>query len=226
MSVMMFRAIICCVALIVGLLAALNVTAESAGACNGTTCGKPAPLNLMNFMNGPGQSSTSQSGSTQAAAVTSTAPVKTATTKRRHHKAKIATRSNSEAPPPQTAASEQPALPAAAATAFAAHAPDDVQVVSGDEVNAIDRAMGKADAPVAETNGVSPGTENDNSDRLKWADAKEFGAEQYKPSAAPAPVKAPAGDSTLRDDSWIGRFWATLGDGYVALIAMIKQLFS
>lgn len=222
MSVMMFRAIICCVALIVGLLAALNVTAESAGACNGTACGKPAPLNLMNFMNGTGQS-----GSTQAANVTSTSPVKTATTKRRHHKPKTATRSNTEATPPQTAASEQPALPAAAATAFAAHAPDDVQVVSGDEVNAIDLAMGKADAPVAETNGVSPGTENDNRDRVKWAEAKEFGAEQYKPTAAPAPVQAPTSDSsTLRDDSWMGRFWSSIGDGYVALIAMIKQLFA
>jgi len=224
---MMFRAIICCVALIVGLLAALNVTAESAGACNGTTCGKPAPLNLMNFMNGSGQTSTGQSGSTQAATVTSTAPVKTATTKRRHHKAKTAARSNSEATPPSTAASEQPALPAAAATAYAAHAPDDVQVVSGDEVNAIDRAMTSANGASAETNGVSPGADSDNRDRVKWADANEFRADQYQPSAAaPAPVKAPASDSTLRDDSWIGRFWSTIGDGYVALIAMIKQLFS
>jgi hypothetical protein len=223
MSVMMFRAVICCVALIAGLLAALNVTAESAGACNGTTCGKPQPLNLMNFMNGSGQS-----GSTQAATVTSTAPAttKTATTKHRHHKAKTATRSNSDATPPSTAASEQPALPAAAATAYTAHSTDDVQVVSGEEVNAIDLAMGKADAPAAETNGVSPGAENDNRDRVKWVDANEFRADQYKPSATPAPVTAPASDSTLRDDSWMGRFWSTIGDGYVALIAMIKQLFS
>jgi hypothetical protein len=219
MSVMMFRAIICCAALIVGLLAALNVTAESAGACNGTSCGKPAPLNLMNFMNGSGQS-----GSTQAATVTSTAPTKTATTKHRRHKAKTATRSNSDATPPSTAASEQPALPAA--TAYAAHAPDDVQVVSGDEVNAIDRAMGDGGGASSETNGVSPGAENDNRDRVKWADASEFRGEQFKPSATPAPVTAPANDSPLRDDSWMGRFWSTIGDGYVALIAMIKQLFS
>jgi len=215
---MMFRAIICCVALIVGLLAALNVTAESAGACNGTTCSKPAPLNLMNFMNGSGQSS---SGSSQAAAVTSTAPTKAAIAKHRRHKPKIAARSNSDAAPSQAAASEQPALPAAAATAYAAHAADDVQVVSGDEVNAIDLAAGSA----TETNGASPGAGNDDGDRAKWADASEFRTEQYKPSAAPAPVKAPASDSTLRDDSWMGRFWSAIGDGYVALIAMIKQLF-
>lgn len=222
---MMFRAIICCIALIVGLLAALNVTAESAGACNGTTCGKPAPLNLMNFMNGSGQSSASQNSSGQAAAVTSTAPVKTATAKRRHHKPKIATRSSNDVAPSQAAAPEQPALPAAAATAYAAHSADDVQVVSGDEVNAIDRAMSNANGASTETNGVSPGAENDNRDRVKWADANDFRADQYKPSAAPAPVKTPAGDSTLRDDSWMGRFWSTIGDGYVALIAMIKQLF-
>jgi hypothetical protein len=235
---MMFRAIICCVALIAGLLAALNVTAESAGACSGTACGssgKPQPLNLMNFMNGSGQSSSSQSNSGQAAAVTSTAPAKSPSAKRRHHKAKAVARSNSEAvsapaaasesPALPAAASEQPALPAAATAALAATAPDDVQVVSGDEVNAIDLAMGKASGPAAETNGVSPGAENDNRDSIKWADAKEFRAEQFKPSAEPAPAKVPTSDSAMRDDSWMGRFWSAIGDGYVALIAMIKQLF-
>jgi hypothetical protein len=222
---MMFRAFLCCATLIVGLLAALNVTAQSAGACNGTACGKPAPLNLMNFMNGSGQSSTGQNSSSQAATITSTAPVKTATTKRRHHKAKTATRSNSEVTPPAAASPEPAALPATAATAYAAHSADDVQVVSGDEVNAIDLAMSNANGSATETNGSSPGAENDNRDRVKWAEANEFRTEQFKPTAAPAPAKAPTGDSTVRDDSWMGRFWSAIGDGYVALIAMIKQLF-
>jgi hypothetical protein len=220
MSVMMFRAFLCCAALIVGLLAALNVTAQSAGACNGTTCGKPQPLNLMNFMNGSGQAGTA----TSVAAAPAKGGTKTSSARHRH-KVKTAARSQSEVTPPPAATSESPALPAAAATAYAAHSADDVQVVSGDEVNAIDLAMGNANSAATETNGSSPGAENDNRDRVKWAEANEFRTEQFKPTAAPAPAKEPAGDSTMRDDSWMGRFWSAIGDGYVVLIAMIKQLF-
>ena len=221
MSVMMFRAFVCCAALIVGLLAALNVTAQSAGACNGTTCSKPAPLNLMNFMNGSGQAGTA----TSVAAAPAKSGTKTSTTKHRH-KVKTATRPQSETTPPPAAAAEPASLPAAATADYAAHAPDDVQVVSGDEVNAIDLAMTKANGAAPETNGVSPGADNDGRNRVKWADAKEFRAEQFKPTVAPAPAKETTGGNTaLRDDSWMGRFWSTIGDGYVALIAMIRQLF-
>ena len=216
MRIMMFRAVVCCAALIVGLLAALNVAAQSASVCsNGATCnasGK-APLNLMNFMNGSGQTGAAKAGAAPA-------PAKTAATKHRHP-TKTAARSNSDVVP---LASEPPALSAAAATAFAAHSPDDVQVVSGDEVNAIDLAMGNAGNSTAETNGAAPDT--DNRDRTKWADASEFRTEQFNPVSAPAPANEPTSTTTIRDDSWMGRFWSTIGDGYVALIAMIKQLFS
>ena len=33
-------------------------------------------------------------------------------------------------------------------------------------------------------------------------------------------------DDAPHDDSWIGRFWATIGDGFVALVAMLRQLFA
>src|SRR5262249_34583649 len=101
------------------------------------------------------------------------------------------------------------------------HSSNDVQVVSGDEVNAIDRAVGNANGSAGETNGTS----SDNHDGSKWAAANEFRAEQFKPTSAPPPATEPAGHTTFRDDSWMGRFWSMIGDGYRALMAMIKQLF-
>jgi hypothetical protein len=214
---MMFRAILSCVALIIGLLAALNVTAQSAGACNGASCGSAQPLNLMNFMNGSGKAGTAK---TAAPAVTASTK-KTAT--RHRHPVKTATRASDDAVAPSP---EQPALPAAASAAYAEHSASDVQVVSGDEVNAIDLAMSKADKPAAETNGAATGAGSDNPDRAKWADAKEFRAEQYKPSSAPVPASDTTNNTAFRDETWMGQFWSVIGDGYVALMAMIKQLFS
>jgi hypothetical protein len=214
MRIMMFRAAISCVALIIGLLAALNVTAQSAGACNGASCGSAQPLNLMNFMNGSGRAGT----------VKTAAPAATESTKRaaaRHrHSVKTA------APAPDDAVVPSPALPAAAASAYAEHSADDVQVVTGEEVNAIDLAMSKTDKPAAETSGTALGAGSDNPDQLKWANAKEFRAEQYKPASTPAPASDTTTNTTFRDDTWMGRFWSMIGDGYVTLMAMIKQLFS
>ena len=54
-GVMVVRALICCTALVLGLLAALSATAQSGGACSGTTCRtaeKSRPLDLMSFMRG------------------------------------------------------------------------------------------------------------------------------------------------------------------------------
>jgi len=215
---MMFRVVLSCAALIIGLLAALNVTAQSAGACNGTACSSSgkAPLNLMSFMNG--------SGKAQSARAASVSPIKTATSRHRHG-AKTAARSRNDAAPPasERAASEPAALPAAAASAYAEHSERDVQVVSGDEVNAIDLAMNNSNA---ETSGTAPATENDNRDRVKWADAEKFASEQFKPSPPAAPASEPPPTNTVQDDSWMGRFWATIGEGFVALFALVKQLFS
>ncbi len=215
MGSMMFRVILSCAALIVGLLAALNVTAQSAGACNGTACnssGKAQPLNLMGFMNGTGKVGAARPTATAAA------PARTASTRHRHT-AKTAARSRNDALNPL----EPPVLPSAAASAYAEHSERDVQVVSGDEVNAIDLAMNNANA---ETNGTAPRSESDNRDRVKWADAKEFGADQFKPRAPVAPASEPPAGRTVRDDSWMGRFWAAVGDGFIALVALVKQLFS
>jgi hypothetical protein len=219
MHIMMFRAFVCCAALIIGLLAVVGVTAQSAAVCSGTTCGssaKAAPLNLMNFING-----SAKAGATQSVAA---APGK-ASRGRHRHKVKTAARSRSEgrfasseppaaspeppavSPEPAAPSPEPPALPTAATAAYAAHSPDDVQVVSGDEVNAIDLATSNTDNSTAKTSGVAPG------------------AEPYKPSDAPAPANGSAGNATMGDDSWMGRFWATIGNGFIALVGMVRQLF-
>ena len=220
---MMFRAIICCAALIFGLLAALGATAQSAGA--------PPPLNLMSFMRGSAK-----------AGPAGTASAKTAsTTKHRHASTKTAARVYREVAAPVVVSSEPPVPQAAAATADALQSDvqpqSDVQVVSGDELNVIDLAM---DSSAAETNGAASRTDGEARDRLKSADANEFLAEQYKPDSAAAPSNevANAGSGIARDDgiaresgreswreSWMTRFWSAIGDGFVALVGMVRSLF-
>jgi hypothetical protein len=218
---MMFRAIICCAALIFGLLAALSATAQSAGA--------PQPLNLMSFMRGSAK-----------AGPAGTASAKTAsTTKHRHATTKAAARVHRDVAASAVASSEPPVLQAAAATAEAPQSDvqpqsgvqpqSDVQVVSGDELNVIDLAMNSS---AAETDGAASRTDREARDRLKSADANESRAEQYQPDSAAAPSNevAGAGQGAARDDeiapeSWMTRFWSALGDGFVALVGMVRVLF-
>ena len=135
---MMARAIICCAALILGLLAMLGATAQSAGVCNGPGCRaveKSRPLDLMAFMRGGGKTA----GKTTAAK----------TGKHRHGVSRPAPRPAPDKAPdtapdvvPDLATLPQPrALPTAAAAAYAAHAEDTVQVVTSDQLNTIDLAM-------------------------------------------------------------------------------------
>lgn len=204
---MVFRAIICSAALIFGLLATLSVTAQSAGA--------PQPLNLMNFMQ----------GSTKAGTAAKTATASTS----KHRRAKTAAgpRRNPAATP---AASAETAVMPAAAAAYALQSTEDVQVVSSDEVNAIDLAMNSS---AAETNGTSFQSDSGMRDRLKSADASPFPANDGKPDSTAVPATRPATsttDSAARTDeiareSWINRFWSAIGDGFVALTSMVRQLF-
>ena len=209
---MVFRAIICCAALVFGLLAALSATAESAGTCSGAACnaaGKPQPLNLMSFMRG------------SKAGPAGTASAKTAsTTKHRHATTKTAARAPGDIAAQAVASSEPPVLPVAVTTAYASQSAEDVQVVSGDEVNVIDLAMNSS---AAETSGAASRAESEARDRLKSADATPFGANQGKSDNAAAPSNEPAGNSVPRDDSWMTRFWSAIGNGFVALVGMVRQ---
>ena len=195
---MMFRAIICCAALVLGLLAALSATAQSASA--------PQPLNLMNFMHGSAKAGPAGAGSSKA----------TSASKHRRAAARTADR------PSRDVAATSSALPAAAATAYAAQSTEDVQVVSGDELNVIDLAM---NGSASETNGAASRNDSETHDLIKWTDAAQFRATQRKPDSAAAPSTETTGSGTPRDDSWIGRFWAVIGDGYLALAEMLKRLF-
>jgi hypothetical protein len=122
------------------------------------------------------------------------------------------------------------ALPTAAAAAYAAHAEDNVQVVTSDQLNTIDLAM-LGSSP--ETVGATPKTDTDGSGtgRITAAEASQV-HDQVRdaisgPSDTAASPSKPATQSNeaLRDDSWMGRIWSAVGDGFVALVAMVRQLF-
>jgi hypothetical protein len=207
---MVFRAIICCAALIFVLLAALSATAQSAGA--------PQPLNLMSFMQGSGKAGSAKAG---------TASAKTASTsKHRHGATKTASRPQRDATTTSAASSGPSAV--AAASAYASQSDDNVQVVSGDEVNAIDLAMNSA---TPETSGAASRADGEARDRFKFADASQFLPNQGRlDSTTPAKENAAGtGDARIDEiarESWIYRFWSAVGDGFVALAGMVRQLFS
>jgi hypothetical protein len=244
---MMVRAITCCAALILGLLATLGATAQSAGVCNGPGCRaveKSRPLDLMAFMRGGAQTSAKATGKTGTAKAG----------KHRHGTSRHGTGGpgasgpGTSGPAPRPAPDKAPAvtpdttpdlatlsqpspLPAAAA-AYAAHAENDVQVVTGDQLNTIDLAMLRSSP---ETVGTTPNTGTEAGDRLAAADAgqvRDQVRDQVReavpgPGDAAASTGKPATQShdALRDESWMGRIWSAVGDGFVALVAMVRQLF-
>jgi hypothetical protein len=224
----MARAILCCAALILGLLATIGATAQSASVCNGPGCRpleKARPLDLMAFMRGGAQSS----GKTTGKATT------TKTGKNRHSTGRPAARPAPDIAPaaapdptPDLAALSQPAtLPSAAAAAYAAHAENDVQVVSSDQLNTIDLAMLRSSP---ETVGATP--KSDADDRVAVADAGPARDQVRDAASGPSEVAASASkdashnDAALRDESWMGRIWSAVGDGFVALVAMVRRLFA
>ena len=124
---MMLRAAGCCLALILGLLLSLYVTAAPAAAAPGK------PLDIKKFMR-------EQAASTRAAAPKVKKPARAAT---RH----------AVAAKPHKAKSVRAAKPLPADVTAYAPAPPDVEVVPDDAFNAIDQAAGPAQNAVAETVG-------------------------------------------------------------------------
>lgn len=226
---MMARAIVCCAALILGLLAPLGATAQPGGVCNGPGCRateSSRPLDLMAFMRG---------GAKTAAKSTTAKTGKTG--KHRRGSSRPATRPAPESAPDTTpdptrdvATLSQPAaLPsAAAAAAYAADADHDVQVVTSDQLNPIDLAMLRS-AP--ETVGATPKTGSDASERTTSADASQIHDQIRNAASGPGDAAASPGkqtshsDAALRDESWMGRIWSAVGDGFVTLVAMVRLLF-
>ncbi|MBX9828726.1 MAG: hypothetical protein K2Y27_27520 [Xanthobacteraceae bacterium] len=229
---MMARAIICCAALILGLLATIGATAQSANVCNGPGCRateKSRPLDLMAFMRGGAKAG----GQSTAKATTA----KSGKTKHRRGGSRPAPRPVPESAPDITpdptrdvATSPQPAgLPSAVAAAYAAHAETDVQVVMSDELNPIDLAMAGGSP---ETVGATPKTDSDASERITSAEARQIDDQIRNAASGPSDAGTSPGketshsDAALRDESWMGRIWSAVGDGFIALVAMVRQLFA
>jgi hypothetical protein len=234
-DVMMVRAIICCAALILGLLATIGATAQSAAVCNGPGCRAvemSRPLDLMAFMRGGGQTSAKNAGKSS-----------TAKTGKHRHGTGHGTSRPAPRPAPEKApdvapdttpdlardratdpaTSSQPAAPpTAAAAAYAAHAENEVQVVTSEQLNTIDLAMLRSSP---ETVGATPKTETDAGDRLAATAADANAASGPNDAAASAGRPASQSNEALRDESWMGRIWSAVGDGFVALVAMVRQLF-
>jgi hypothetical protein len=234
---MMVRAIICCAALILGLLAMLGATAQSAGVCNGPCCRaveKSRPLDLMAFMRGGAQTNAKTAGKTATAK----------TGKHRHGVSRPAPRPAPDKAPdttldvapglaPDLATLPQPsALPTAAAAAYAAHADDNVQVVTSDQLNTIDLAMlGSSPetvgaTPKTDTNGSGSGTGGTPAAEVSQVHDQVRDAIGPSDTAASPGKPATQSNEALRDDSWMGRIWSAVGDGFVALIAIVRQLFA
>jgi len=87
--------------------------------------------------------------------------------------------------------------------------------VASDELNAIDLAMLRETPETVGAAQKTDGTDSDVSVRVASADAAP------KPDAAAARnTEAPSDDS--RDNSWMDRLWSAVGDGFVALFAMLR----
>jgi hypothetical protein len=213
---MLVRAFICCTALVLGLLVMLGATAQSAGTCNGAACraaAKSHPLDLMSFMRGRAKAD-AKSGT--KAGRQSAAGGATHSSKSRHA-------GRSTARPDNLPDSAPEPLPAAAAAAYAAELRD-VQVVAGDQLNVIDLAMLRTPA---EPVGTAPRVETGEATSTKLADAGAPHESAAKPDKLSASAALPTREAQApRDDSWMGRFWTAIGDRFVVLVAMLRQLFA
>lgn len=219
---MMFRALACCAVL--GLSALLSQTASAAPDCSGPECGKAAPakpLNIMQFMR-------EQAASTRAAEPRQRKARKPSAAARRAAPRAVAVQSK---PVKQHAKRPTPS-PVEASETFAsersrnAPPPPDVQVVTGDELNAIDRAA--AGQRGAETVGAGTST----GPAVQLVDAEQVNdidrnAPDNSPSGADA-ATSPGADAPPRVEpaspSWWQRIWSALGSTLTALASAVHHL--
>src|SRR4051812_16432427 len=191
---MLFRAILSCAALILVLLLCLN--ANAAPACDGAACPaeRPSkPLDIMKFMR-------AQAATTRAAE------------KPRRAVARAAT----QAPTRRAVVATPKAIPSEAATSFAAEPTPipEVEVVTEDELNTIDRA-GEAAPP--ETTGAAPA--------IQMAEAEISTivpqGQQRAIMATPQPEMVQSSDQSV---SWLQWVWSAVQDTLAALTAAVHHL--
>lgn len=211
---MFFRAIICCTALVLGLLASLN--ASAAPACNGVECPPPAkskPLNIMQFMREQAASTRAANPEKRQTRATSRNDVKA---KRSTHRAIAARPKSAPQPPAEVSAKAQPE--------------PQVQVVGDNELNAIDRAAGATAPP--ETVGAGAPSENN----VRFVDADEFNDIDRKADerALLAMVAARNAAATMSPEkqqsapqtsvSWLSWLWSGVANTFAALATAVHNL--
>ncbi len=204
---MKFHAIACGAALGLGLLFTLG--AAAAPDCDGAGCSKSAPakpLNIMQFMR-------EQAASTRVAKPPRDKARATANVKRPTRRAVAA----------QLQPANRPALPVDASASFASQPAQSVQVVSSDELNAIDRAAGSAPA---ETVGaaIAAGA------AVQMVDAEEFNdidrkTENSPPlSAGATPQRDAPAHNEQASSSWLQWIWSAVGSTLTALATAVHHL--
>ena len=209
---MLFRAIICCTALVLGLLFSLNAS-SAAPACDGADCPPPAktkPLNIMQFMR-------EQAASTRVANPSVKIRSQPGAAKQaKHPTAAAATAQRNPSRRPVKTVAAAPAAP-------------QVQVVDDNELNTIDRAAGAAPPP--ETVGAAIPVENS----VRFVDADEFNSIDRKADegALLAMAAARNSDEAIRSDtpgapqtkvSWLSWMWSGFANIFVALSVAVHNL--
>jgi hypothetical protein len=222
----MFRIIVCCAALTLG----LSLNAIAAPVCDDAECQtttKAKPLNIMQFMR-------EQAASTRVAASR-----QSGTTKLRQSKAQSVARKA-----PSVAHGQRPArravaagpkpsgLPTEAATSYAAQQPP-VQVVASDELNDIDRA---APTPATATSDETTGAASAAEPSVQLVGIAEFNdidrkaEELLRQSAlarmadAEANTKVAQPSAAQTNVSWLRWIWSGVTNTFAALATAAHQL--
>jgi hypothetical protein len=205
---MLFRAILCCAALILALLFGLK-----AGATPADAGGKP--LDLMQFMR-------EQAASTRKAEAARHATAKRRRAAERAHRKPRAVAAKPKEKEQAVAAKPQPPavlpmpMPREAAASFAAQPPPEVEVVASDEINSIDLA-GEAASP--ETVGAPPAAAEPP---VEVAAAGALDAlDRDSSAAAPAASSPPVVEA---EASWMQWLWSAVSGAFAALAAAVRQL--
>jgi hypothetical protein len=222
----MFRTIVCCAILSLG----LSLNAIAAPACDDAECQtttKAKPLNIMQFMR-------EQAASTRAATSR-----QSGTTKPRQSKAQSVARkapsvAHVQRPARRTvAAGPKPSgLPTEAATSYAAQQPP-VQVVASDELNDIDRA---APAPATATSDETTGAASAAEPNVQLVENGEFNdidrkaEELLRQSAlarmadAEANTKVAQPSAAQTNVSWLRWIWSGVANTFAALATAAHHL--
>ena len=222
----MFRIIVCCAALTLG----LSLNAIAAPVCDDAECQtttKAKPLNIMQFMR-------EQAASTRAAASRQSGTTKPRQSKAQSVARKAPSGAHGQRPARRAvAAGPKPSgLPTEAATSYAAQQPP-VQVVASDELNDIDRAAPTpATATSDETTGAAAAAEPNVQlvENGEFNDIDRKAEELLRQSAlarmadAEANTKVAQPSAAQTNVSWLRWIWSGVANTFAALATAAHHL--